>query len=425
MRKYQAIWPLLAVVAFAACDRKPSQLSLVKPLDQANQDVASDIVGLIDRESAVTIKFTGRAMSEADAIEALIAGDADIALVSNSMPFRRRIATVLPMYPNVLHMGSNGEHYNGDGPISLQGAKINAGAPGSASRMMFETSRSHLNLGPTDFTYVDPLSDGSDPHNAPDVFVVFAPVARDNLDKIPKEYRDKIRFISMGTPADIGSGSRIDAMLLLNPHLDPFVIPVGTYGVQPMQPVLTLAVDMLLVARTDLDATIVYDLVHELLRLRPALAAMRPGLFSNLGDSFDSNSSTFVLHPGLLAYEQRDAPTVYERYSGIAEVVVTLFVALVSAAFAGTRMYRYARKNRIDAYYARAIEIRNAINESDSPEQRAQAVEKLKALQNEAFAQLIDEKLAADESFRIFIALSNDVLYELTPDARAVTRLST
>jgi hypothetical protein len=34
-------------------------------------------------------------------------------------------------------------------------------------------------------------------------------------------------------------------------------------------------------------------------------------------------------------------------------------------------------------------------------------------LQNEAYAQLVDEKLSADESFRIFITLSDDALQEL------------
>ena len=38
------------------------------------------------------------------------------------------------------------------------------------------------------------------------------------------------------------------------------------------------------------------------------------------------------------------------------------------------------------------------------------AVEEIQALQDKAFAQLVDEKLAADESFRIFMSLSNDIL---------------
>ena len=41
------------------------------------------------------------------------------------------------------------------------------------------------------------------------------------------------------------------------------------------------------------------------------------------------------------------------------------------------------------------------------------AIVKIRNLQNEAFNQLVDEKLGADESFRIFITLSNDVLRQL------------
>ena len=191
------------------------------------------------------------------------------------------------------------------------------------------------------------------------------------------------------------------------------MIPIGTYGTVTPEPVLTLAVDMLLVARANLDEAVVYDLVQEVLRLKPALAARRPGLFNRLSDHFDSSNSTFVLHPGLVAYEQRDAPTIIERYSGVAEVVVTLFVALISASFAATRMYKYARKNRIDIFYAKVMEIRKAMADVDAEEPRENAVTELRALQANAFEQLIDEKLAADESFRIFIALSNDVISEL------------
>ena len=410
---------LLMCLALTGCTRQPVDLRLVRPLPNSPDSfVLTDFVDLLDSESSVTISFTDDAMSELDAVEALIAGNADIALVSNNLPFRRRIATVLPMYPNVLHIGYLAGRDATDGYSLMKGARIFAGPEGSGSRVMFESVRSRLGLSREDFTYVDQTVRGSDAGGFPDVFVVFAPMAADNLDDIPAEIRPRLRLLSLGVPSDVGQGSTVDSATLLNPHLEPFVIPAGTYGSFTPQPVLTLAVDMMLVARADLDEAIVYDLVREVLRLKPALAAMRPGLFTELSDHMDYANSTFVLHPGLLAYEQRDEPTVYERYSGVAEVVVTLFVALISAVFAATRMYKFARKNRIDTFYARVMEIRREIDAKDSIEQRTAAIEKLKALQNEAFSQLIDEKLAADDSFRIFISLSNDVIDELAASVR-------
>jgi hypothetical protein len=169
----------------------------------------------------------------------------------------------------------------------------------------------------------------------------------------------------------------------------------------------------MLVTRPDMDPALVYDLIREVLRLQPALAANRPTLFQRLSGDFDMSRSIWVAHSGTQAYLDRDEPSVYERYSGIAEVAVTLFVALASASIAGIRIYRRHRKNRIDRFYARVIDIRGQAAASADPGERARLAGELRALQDTAFAQLIDEKLAADESFRIFITLSNDVLDEI------------
>ena len=110
---------------------------------------------------------------------------------------------------------------------------------------------------------------------------------------------------------------------------------------------------------------------------------------------------------------QRSAPTVYERYSGIAEVVVTLIVAIGSTVIAAVRIFRMRRKNRIDTFYSQAIALRRSVTDSTGPDELAQVIREVRALQNTAFDLLVDEKLAADESFRIFITLSNDVLRQL------------
>jgi len=110
---------------------------------------------------------------------------------------------------------------------------------------------------------------------------------------------------------------------------------------------------------------------------------------------------------------QRSEPTVYERYSGIAEVAVTLFVALGSALFAGVRIYKMRRKNRIDTFYAKTIELSRSVDNSTDAAELQQIIAEVRNLQTTAFDLLVDEKLAADDSFRIFITLSNDVLRQL------------
>jgi len=395
---------LSPIVLLLLVSREPRQteLRLVAPFTPSDRAIAEELSELLDESHATALRITDVPQSGEAAIDQVAAGDADIALVSNSLPFRDNIETILPLYPTVLHIAYRKDLDATSGITLLRGAKIYAGPAGSASRLVFERIIQRLGFDATEYEYLSDLVDD------PDVVIVFAPIAPDRLIDYP-DYR----LFSLGSPDTIGTGSLLDAAVLLNPHFRPFVIPAGTYGQSTPGPVVTVAVDKLLVTRSDLDDSAVYDLINDILRLRPALAARMPGLFQELTEDFDASRSRFVLHAGTQAYLQREAPTLMERYSGVAEVVVTLIVALASAAIAGIRILRMRRKNRIDTFYSRAHDLRRSITERSSVEERQRVISQVRDLQSEAFDLLIAEKLSADESFQIFIALSNDVMQQL------------
>jgi len=384
----------------AGCDRGPVKLTLAKPESRLDSGVAESLATLLSSESRIALSLTEDRLSEEAAMDALLSGTVDMALVSNNMPYRDGITTVIPLYPTVLHIGQTVEREFSDFADLIRGSAVFAGTEGSASRAMFEQSVNRLNLGTDEYSFAN------SPWQA-DVMVFFVPIQSSNTRLI-----SRMRLISMGPTDSVGKGSIVDAATLFSPYLRPFILPVG-YGDSTQEPVLTLAVDKMLVSRGGLDSSVVYALVNELVRLRPALSAQRPGLFKNLSGDFDASLSTFVLHPGAQAYLQRDAPSVYERYSGIAEVGVTILIALISAGYGGVRLFRMRRKNRIDTFYSQTIRLRNSVTGDTSNEQRRDIVANIRELQNTAFEMLVEEKLAADESFRIFITLSNDVMAEL------------
>ncbi|MGB5625955.1 MAG: TAXI family TRAP transporter solute-binding subunit [Woeseiaceae bacterium] len=416
MRKHHLLFLAACLSLLTACDTGPHELRFVTPTESADRSIVEEFSDLLDDEASVRIGLTATPLSEEAALDALQSGDADVALVSNYLPFRSDIATVMPLYPTVLHIGRREGASELHGLEKLRGALIYAGPEGSASRLVFEDIAESMNLGSDEYRYV-----GSD--EVPDIVIVFSPILphRKEIRDLRQEFPD-FELSTMGTPQDIGTGGIIDAAVLANPHFQPFVIPVGIYGELTSQPVVTVAVDKILVARSDLDGAVVYDLINEILRLRPALAAKRPGLFQQLSGDFDTSRSTYIVHAGTQAYLQRSAPTVYERYSGVAEVLVTLLVAVVSASIAAVRIFRMRRKNRIDTFYTQTIALRRSVTDSTGPDELAQVIREVRALQNTAFDLLVDEKLAADESFRIFITLSNDVLRQLgdiSPPLRA------
>jgi len=405
MQKPHAILSLIIVFALSGCGSASDELRIVKPATDVDAGIAADLTSLIDENSRISVQLTDSPLAGQAAIDALSAGSADIALVSNNLPFRDDIATVMPLYKTVLHIA----YLEGRDATShvelLRNARVYAGPEGSASRLIFTSVVKGLGLEEHDYSFI------ADDSEKPDVVIIFAPISPERMAEFP-EYR----LYSLGVPDQINTGTALDGAVLLNPRFTHFVIPARTYGDSTPEAIVTVAVDKIIVARSNLDRSVVYELIDEILRLRPALASRYPGLFPALLGDFDASRSTFKLHAGTQDYLQRSEPTIYERYSGVAEVVVTLLIGLISVGIASLRLYQMRRKNRIDSFYLETIELRNSISEHSSPEERRTAIRRVNDLQTKAFEMLVDEKLAADESFRIFITLSKDVLHQLKTD---------
>lgn len=371
----------------------------VLPIDRA---VAEQIAELVSEKSGITINLIPPPDNSLSILDALESGYGDIAIALNNENFRETVSTVIPLYPSVLQIAIPADWPANDIGKLLSGTVIYAGPPGSVSRSLADESVSDLGYGPDEVTF-------SDSPDAPaDVVILYAPIDRKRIMNNPLVRG--LKLFSFGKPGDFGQGKLIDRAVLLNPRLRPFVIPMETFGALTPDPVLTLAVDNLLVARADLRDAIVYDLFSEILRIRPALFGARPELFQPLDDDITQSNLTFSLHSGALAFLKRDEPSWIERYSGVAEVVATLMVGLVSGVFAFVKIYRVRRKNRLDKFLVEVIGIRNSVTPDTSAKERADAISKIRALQDYGFEQLVDEKLAADESFRIFIELTNDTI---------------
>jgi hypothetical protein len=389
-----------ALLALAACERS-TRLELVTPRLDLDREVARSLDRLL-ADGPVAVDLVANPDPDRAGVELVKSEQADLALVPNTEPYDPALNTVMPLYPTVLHIAYRAELAAADVRGLIQGHSVFAGPPGSPSRQLLEATARRGTLGAGQINYVDQV--------CADIIVVYAPVTP----AVPEGLAGcgDYRLFSLGRVEDIGAGSVLDSVNLLYPQLEPFVIPRETYGDLNPEPVVTLAVDRLLVARPDVPEAVVYDLIGEIVRLQPALSAAHPGLFQRLTGEFDSVGMSFALHPGAIAYLQRNEPDVYERYSGVAEVLVTLLIGLVSGTYAVVRIFSIRRKNRIDAFYTEALAIRDRAADLPAGDRQG-AVDELEALKDRAYQALIHEKLAADESFRIFVTLVGDIIAEL------------
>jgi len=394
-----------------ACERPITEIELITPVQPVDRAIAERIAELVDEDSNLRISLIPPPPGNQSALDALQAGYGDIAFVPNNKRYREDIATIIPLYPIILHILSRKK---GSTPDSLgellSNARVYAGPPGSIPRLLGEQVVAKLDLSNGEVIFVD------DAAAEADVMLLYAPIDRERMLSDPN--LKGVTLFSFGDPDDIGRGSAIDRAVLLNPRLKPFIIPVGTYGDLTPEPVVTLAVDNLLVARDDFEDTKAYDLFAEILRLRPALFGERPELFQPLDENVARSNWTFTLHSGAIAFLQRDEPTFIERYSGVAEVLITVLIGAISGVFAVIKILSMRRKNRIDKLYTKVIAIRDSIGPASGRNERQEAIASLRALQDDGFKMIVDEKLVADESFRIFIGLTNDSIDRLVNRSR-------
>ena len=392
----------MVLVGLPAFARAPAEIDMIMPVLEIDRVIAERIVELVRKESGLRINLIPLPEGTTSALDALEAGHGDIAFAPNTGKFRDGISTVIPLYPSVLHIVTDKDRPANNLEELFRGATVYAGPQDSITRALTKGIVDRLEFAPGEVVFTSGLNDTFD------VIVIYAPIDRDRVMNDPR--LKNVKWFSFGSPQDIGNGSMVDLAVLINPRLRPFVIPMNTFGAVTPEPVVTVAVDNLLVARAGLADSIVYDLYAEILRIRPALFGDRPELYQPLDEHVAEANFLYTLHPGALAFIKRDEPSMIERYSGVAEVAVTLMVGLVSGLFAIVKIYRIRRKNRLDEFLVEVINIRNSLNPDSGADERAAAMASIRTLQDRAFELLVDEKLAADDSFRIFTELSNNTI---------------
>jgi TRAP-type uncharacterized transport system substrate-binding protein len=369
--------------------------------DPLTQQIASKLVEVF-LDADIEVEIVPGEGSVAN-LESLQRGDADLTIVENNAPYRRDVRTVVPLYQGVLHV----LHERGESPSDafelFRGRTVFAGEPGSMGRWFLRLITSELGVSQDAYSLVASLDD------SPQVVFLFRPISP----QVTRSIENRYEFFSIGDPSELGRGAIVEGLALEHPQMEPFVIPARTYGRANPEAVLTASVATLLVGREELPAPLVYDLIQAVVDHKQELATVHPSLFTGIRDAFDADGLNFPLHAGGRDYLARDEPGLLERYAELAGVSFSVTIAVLSGLIAVTRWRERVKKNRIDGYYAKVLKVRAASLEYASDGAFAEAIEQVRTIEQEAFRELIDERVAADESFRIFIGLANDTIAEL------------
>jgi TRAP transporter TAXI family solute receptor len=329
-------------------------------------------------------------------------GGADLAFVQSDTPIGNNARLVAPLYNEVLHILVS--RLDADEILSiydLRGKRVSLGPAGSGTRQLSKRVLDHfgavigedLALLPAEATAG--LIDGS----VDAAFILNAIPSRMVTELAEK---DAIRFLSLGDAQEFGNES--DALALVFPSIRGTTIPRSTYVRLPEEPVQTIEVSAMLIARRDLNVDLVRNITATLFEHRSGsagLAGSDLAVAGKIREDYRPGSVTIPYHRGAVAYYHREEPSFFVEYAEALSLGLTLMVGLYSGSIAFREWMRRRMKNRIDAYLLE-VESQTSDLATLSLEELIEHRDALDEVRHRAFSDLVTERLLADESFTIF-----------------------
>ncbi|WP_133300544.1 TAXI family TRAP transporter solute-binding subunit [Seongchinamella sediminis] len=385
-----ALLVLASALLITACSVTGSTLRLlVTDHHQVDPDA---LQAVFEKQSSLRFELA-EAPGDMTALEALVADRADLALVENNVPFRPGVRAILPVFESVLHLAVRDAFYASNPRRTMEGARFYVANRSAAGRTFVDLVMQRAGFGPDQYRISSQFEAGET-----DFILYFGPINPDNTSWL----REGFSLVSLDNRLNPRRKFYEQGIGYNAPGMKPRTIPALTYDLPGNEEaLLTVAVDTLLVTRVQASEASIYQLTRTFLEQKPRLTAIAPHLFAGINASFDPLDLSFPLHRGARSYLNRDDPGFVERYAETINMLVYVSVLVVSAFLALARWREHRKKDRVDVFYRRVFEVRDAGGET-SAEQKLQ---QLDAIEREAFESLISEKLSANESFRIFTDL--------------------
>ena len=179
-----------------------------------------------------------------------------------------------------------------------------------------------------------------------------SPFASDFVRDAAREFNGKLAIIPIENADAIAQRSLV---------LSQSTIPEGIWGGRPKQPdreIKTVGVSYRLMARSDLDRSVVALLTESLFQMRSRLAVeSRSADLMRPPETDPTTSATLPNHPGAVDYFQREQQSVMDRYGDWIYLLAFFGSGLASiAAWLGQR-FRRQRREQIDDVLDRLLAI--------------------------------------------------------------------
>lgn len=391
---------MLTVLLLSSGCEKNYEMRLLVP----EQDVLlmDQIAQEINSHSKFQIRVISEdSLTEVKAIDAVLADRYEITTVDNTLDYKkskRDIRTVIPFFHEVLVVLSRHELAPGQVDSLLR----------VGDYLILTKEEEELDIYKEmipSYTGREDLNYRIEDHYNIEVDLQFHELllfftGKENLD-LGKLIRSKQAYIySLDDPEIRGNGSFIEGFCKEYKKTTPYTLSRYAFGMVLEEPIYTLAVHELLIAKRDFPSEVIYDLLQTIHHHH-----IVPVFESSNSYTFEVNQQdinlSFPFHQGTIDYLDRDKPKFVERYAEVMGFVLSAFVLLIGLVASLKATMNQRKKDRMDEYYKELLDLKENLNRYDNQT----LFDKLRILQKKVFELLIDEKLSANNEFVIFMML--------------------
>ena len=366
-----------------------------------------------DAFSSVQIKSTEGSAVNMQLIDSKNMG-ADLAFVQGDASPSTNARLITTLYDEVLHIlvstaGNNDIHSIYD----LQGKRVSLGAAGSGTRGLAQRVLRHFDIKVMEDLVLPPLetaqglADGSI-----DAAFMLSAIPSALISELAQQ--DTVRFLSLDNDQETSEeGDEAHALELIFPGVHRDTIPRSAYGRLPKLTAHTISVTAMLIARQDLDEELVRSITAIVFGNRAGVSGLEGRelmIARKIRENYDPSSVNIPYHGGAIAYYHREEPPFFVEYAEALSLGLTLMLAIYSVFIALREWFRRRMKNRVDAYLLEVERLATDFQTLDH-HQLVKLHAEMEKLRRSAFADLVAERLLADEAFLI---LQNHLRDELS-----------
>ena len=240
----------LLVLFLSACNTEEYNYKIMYSAEEPVGTIANTLKAVLDSSANTQAQLIIGEGSMAH-IDSLIKGSADLAIIENHTPSNPDINSILAFYPQILHILYQNEKEISSFEELMYVHKVFMGTEGSGTYRFMMDLFQFYNLDTEQIDFTD------NPFDC-EVYCAFGDIIKDkNLTGL-----ESFKLFSFDDPEQLGNGSIAEAIALKHPQTKPFIIPRNTYRDLTPDPVLTIAVDAVLVTRRDMPSDAVYMLAQ-------------------------------------------------------------------------------------------------------------------------------------------------------------------